>query len=206
MGPATEWFGVLKKLTDLLPKIKAPVQLAGLVAVVLAVILSKKYPLEAAGIAGLGMLFLTFGQVFAQVDKVPASKRSFFLLGALMLFIVAFALNLVFAYYALGCTKCPPDRSSEYPPSDRIIIEMTPEVFQIEADYVSLLERPDKAGSVNRRARQLAERLLAVEDGPLSLGIQIYKYETVSYALAMVEGSEADANAKLKTVADILKA
>jgi hypothetical protein len=205
VSPEADSFGVLKKLADLLPKLKTPVQLAGFVAfLIAAVLLAKNSPLNAVGIVGLGILFVAFVQVFAQLDKIPENSRASFLLRSLFLFIIAFTLNLAFAYFVLVLPKSTPP--SRYPPAEQKVIDMTAEMDRIKGDYVSLLDRRDKAPSVNRRARQLAQRLIAVDDGSLSLGIRIYKYESVAYLWAMVVGSEADAEAKSRAVAEILAA
>lgn len=156
------------------------------------------------------MLFLAFGQVFAQLDKIPENSRTFFLLGTLFLFVLAFALNLTFAFLALGAPKSSAvstvsSAPAIYPPAEQKIVDLKCEVEAIRAVYTTLQDRPDRAEAVNRSARQLAERALAVDDRQLSLGIQIYKYEAVAYLWAMVAGSE-DSAEKVETTKKILKA
>jgi hypothetical protein len=205
VSPEAEQPDILKRLAELVPKIKTRVQLAGLVEIIIAVVLLAKNSLvNAAGIFGLGMLFLVFGQVFPQLDKLPGKSRTPFLLWSLFLFILAFALNLTFTFIVLAPPKCPtvtvaPSPTPTYPPAEQKLVDLNSEVAGIKAGYV--LEAKD----VNKQARQLAERLLAVDDGQISLGMQIYKYEAVAYSWAMVAGSEDNPEAKLATSAKILK-
>jgi hypothetical protein len=215
VSPAAESSDILKKLADLLPKIKTPVQLMGLIALVIAVILAKNSLSNAAGTAGLGMLFLAFGQVYAQLDKIPESSRASFLVQSLTRFIVALGLYLAVIVLLVWLAAkgqnanspvTPIVASPVYPPGEQKLVDLRSEMDKIKAVYVLLLDRPDQARDVNRQSRQLAQRFLAVDDGQLSLGIQIYKYEAVAYSWAMVAGSEDDHRAKLRTVVEILTA
>jgi hypothetical protein len=211
VSPAADQPDILKKVGDLVPKIKTPVQLAGFVAFIIAAILARTSLLNAVGIAGLGMLFLAFGQVFAQLDKIPENSRASFLLWSLLFFILAFALNLAFAYYALRIQKPSAVTSVSsapaiYPPAEQKIVDLKCEIESIRAAYTTLQDRPDRADAVNKSARQLAELALLVDDGQLSRGVQIYKYEAVAYLWAMVAGSEDDSAEKVETTKKILKA
>ena len=84
-------------------------------------------------------------------------------------------------------------------------MDLRPQLDQIRACYVRLLDQPNKARDVNRDARHLAYRLAAVDDVDLGAAMQVYKYEALAYLWAMVVGSQPD-SAKLKTIEEILRA
>jgi hypothetical protein len=211
VGAGTELSGIAKTLASIAPKIKIPVQLAAFVAAVLtfcvAAVLYKNAPFHAVAIAGLGALFIAYAQVFAQLDKLPEDSRASFLLRSLLLFILAFALTLVSAGFLIwNGTKKPSEIQSNYPPPEQRLVDLGNEMDKIRPIYMSLPEHLERALEVDRRARQLAERMLAVQDNLLRPGLRIYKYESVAYSWAMVLGSQSDNNAKSKTIDKILDA
>jgi hypothetical protein len=95
---------------------------------------------------------------------------------------------------------------SGYNDAEQHILDVSSEEIAIEGRYERLTSQPNEAPGVNKDARQVADRLIAVDDSSLGISMAIFKYQSIAYAWAMVLGSESESRAKLTAIREILDA
>lgn len=93
--------------------------------------------------------------------------------------------------------------SFQYDPAAQHLVGLDSELKELRNRY-ELSDGTDM--NLNRDARQLAEKLIAVDDSNLGTAMEIFKYQSVAYARAIVLETESDSHAKLNSIREILDA
>jgi hypothetical protein len=204
-------------ITNILSRTRIPVQLSGLAIAVIAAVAIRVWLPGAVGAqiaaSTLGILFIAFGQVFAQLGGMPRRSRAVFVLTALTLFCtLTLTLIITTSWLVARALISKAADSSGYSPAEKELVDLTKELPILKGSYESLLDSPAKAAQVNKDARQLIGKMAAVSDEQLGQAIKIFKYESLAYIWAIVARSESNSNPnvesekKLESVGEILRA
>jgi hypothetical protein len=204
-------------ITNILSRTRISVQLSGLGITMLAAAAIRLWLPGAVGaqiaVIILGILFVAFGQVFAQLGGMPRRSRPVFVLTVLTLFCtLTLTLIITTSWLVARALRSKAADSSGYSPAEKKLVDLTKELPILKGSYESLLDSPAKAAQVNKDARQLIGKMSAVSDEQLGQAIKIFKYESLAYIWAIVARSESNSNPnvesekKLESVGEILRA
>jgi hypothetical protein len=204
-------------ITNILSRTRISVQLSGLGITMLAAAAIRLWLPGAVGaqiaVIILGILFVAFGQVFAQLGGMPRRSRPVFVLTVLTLFCtLTLTLIITTSWLVARALRSKAADSLGYSPAEKKLVDLTKELPILKGSYESLLDSPAKAAQVNKDARQLIGKMSAVSDEQLGQAIKIFKYESLAYIWAIVARSESNSNPnvesekKLESVGEILRA
>lgn len=213
MGENERKADVWSALIGVLPKIRTPIQLVGLALIVLGFTIPKLLGADirsAIAVASIGIPFLILAQSFVFLLRIPPRSRVFFLITTFCICSALVVLLVVITSLRLSSTF--EDKSSnasdarKYPPAAQRLVDMTNELALLKGSYETMLDPKARAPRVNTDARKLAKKLQAISDSELSLGMQIFKYQSIAYTWAIVAGSDSNQNIKLLSAGEVLAA
>lgn len=193
--PAT---GTVEKFVNLIPRIKTPIQLAGLALAIAAVIAIRSVVPGATkaqiSAGAIGVVFLVFGQVFAALGSFPQKDRVKLVVSLFSIF-CAFVIALVVVTSILVAkTMESVDTDS---PDESHVVDLKQQIMDLRGTWESASDFGSPALSkVNERAPELAKEMLMISDSNLDQVHQILKYEYGGYAFVMAADTERDLSKK----------
>src|SRR5437016_3536484 len=174
------------KIFEQATKLKNIWQLAGFVIAIAAFLLLRiQLPTAADAqllVVLLGISFLYFGQLFARLDKMQEGARA----PVLFFSFLTFCVSIFFVHrIAKAPALLPP-----YLPAEQTLITLGNEMAILRGSYETMLDPQARAPRVNGDARRMVKKIRAVNDSALKTDMQIFKYQSLAYALTMAAESE----------------